>query len=84
VQGKSNKAVAVMKAVVEQPPSSEDRNEEDRAKARQRIQERLKQLLREHPELQSVEKTPLKRAAAQNRQYSQMDMMILGNYSPDF
>lgn len=84
-QGKSSKAVAVMKAVVEQAPLTEQLEDAERAAAFKRIQERLQQLLREHPELHSVEKIPLKRAMASGRAYSQVDMMILeefGNYSP--
>jgi tetratricopeptide (TPR) repeat protein len=79
-QGKSNRAVAVMKAVVEQAPQSGQFDDDERAAAFKRIEERLKQLLQQHPELQSVEKSPLKRAASVPPQYSQIDFVILEEF----
>jgi tetratricopeptide (TPR) repeat protein len=59
-QQKLNKAVGIMKGIVERTPSASDIEDPDRAEAYERIEERLRQLLREHPDLISIEKTQLK------------------------
>jgi hypothetical protein len=53
------KAVGIMKAVMDRKLSSKDAQDEDKVSAKERIQGRLRELLRRYPELDSVQKSQL-------------------------
>ncbi len=53
------KAVGIMKAVMDRKPSAKDTQDKDKVAARERIERRLRELVRRYPELDSVQKSRL-------------------------
>lgn len=69
--GKDEKAVSIMKAVVDQDLTKDGAADSDTRKAYERIRERLRKLLKEKPHLSNVEKSVLnKRTQPVNQQTS--------------
>lgn len=58
-QGKQQKAVGILKAMTELHPPEKGERDNDKVEAFKRLQEKLRELLKEHPEMQSIQKTQL-------------------------
>jgi tetratricopeptide (TPR) repeat protein len=72
-QNKNAKAVGIMKGAIERPLSDDQLKDSDRAAAYERIKRRLREMLRAHPDLESVEKTQLDGSATDGQRYSALD-----------
>jgi hypothetical protein len=53
------KAVGIMKAVMDRKLSAKDADDKDKVAAKERIERRLRELIRRYPELDSVQKSRL-------------------------
>jgi tetratricopeptide (TPR) repeat protein len=75
--GKDEKAVSIMKAVVEQDLTKDGSADSDARKAYNRIRERLRTLLKEKPHLANVEKSVLNRRTQPTSQQTSFDIELL-------
>jgi tetratricopeptide (TPR) repeat protein len=80
---KYDKAVALMKGIIEHDLSEEEREDVDTVGAYERIKERLKILLQEQPGLSSIEKNPIsKKTTPLAEQQTSFDVELLTGSLP--
>lgn len=75
--GKQHKAVAFMKAIVEQSLEDQELLDPDSAQIYKRIKQKLHEILQQHPELQGIDKMQLSKPPIQREEYSSMGFDIL-------
>jgi tetratricopeptide (TPR) repeat protein len=80
--GKEDKAVSIMKAVVEQDLTKDGAADSDTRKAYERIRERLRKLLKEKPHLANVEKSVLNKRTPPATQQTSFDVELLTDAKP--
>jgi len=79
---KYERAVALMKGVVERELTKEEREDADTFGAYSRIEERLKKLLKEQPQLAAIEKSALNKKSAPLTEQTSFDIELLTGARP--